>query len=312
MLALAIDFGGSHFSCAIVRDTEILARRENRIAADSFRAAQLLVERLADEAAAASGVGLRDCSGLVIGFPGIVDSRQRKIVSTNAKYDDALGIDVPAWSKSAFGLPLFLDNDARLALMGEQWCGAARGAEDAVLITLGTGIGAAAMLGGRPLRGRFDEAGCLGGHIPVVLGGRRCTCGNVGCAEAEASTWALPEICREWPGFNQSRLASLPVLNFEALFAAADSHDPVARAILAHCCHVWAVLSVALVHAYSPEMLVFAGGVMARAPEILPVIQRHVEQHAWTPRGQVAIARSALGSAAPLHGAIPLILEMTR
>ena len=55
------------------------------------------------------------------------------------------------------------------------------------------------MIGGHLLRGKHYQAGCLGGHLPVAYDGRRCNCGNLGCAEAQASGWALLEICKAGP-----------------------------------------------------------------------------------------------------------------
>ncbi len=78
-----------------------------------------------------------------------------------------------------------------MALLGERYAGAGRGFDDIVMTTLGTGIGGAAMIGGKLLRGKHAQAGCLGGHIPVKFGGRQCTCGAIGCAEAEASGWSF-------------------------------------------------------------------------------------------------------------------------
>lgn len=310
MLAAALDLGGSHAGCAVVRDTELVARREISVGRESVRQLLGSLEELVTRTVSDAGVALCDCRALVFGFPGIVDSRTGKVIATNAKFDDALELDLPAWSRSAFGLPFVLENDARLALLGEQAAGAARGAQDVVLITLGTGVGAAAMLDGKPLRGRFDQAGCLGGHIPLVLEGRLCTCGNIGCAEAEASSAALPAICSGWRGYADSVLKRSPAPDFECLFAAADAGDRVAEQVLAHCMQVWAALSVALIHAYSPEILVFGGGVMARAHDILPYICDHVSRHAWSPRGPVRIAGAQLGAAAPLIGAIPLLMEI--
>ncbi len=310
MQVVALDIGGSHASCAVLRDRDLLARQEIALEPVSFRQALSPLEQLILAVTSQAGVKPQECSGIVFGFPGIVDSRHGTVIDTNEKFNDAVGFDLPRWGAAAFGVPLFLENDARLALLGEQYCGAAEGAEDAVLITLGTGIGAAAMLGGKPLRGRYDQAGCLGGHLPVVLNGRKCTCGNIGCAEAEASTWALPTICREWPGFEQSQLASTAQLNFATLFSAADCGDRIANEVLEHCNRIWSALAVALVHAYSPEVLLFGGGVMARSKDILPAIRAHVQRHAWTPRGVVQIKAAALGSAAPLHGAVPLLKEI--
>jgi len=70
-----------------------------------------------------------------------VDTRTGQVLSTNAKYDDALSVDLPAWSREAFGLAFRIENDARMALLGENYAGARGGFSDAVMITLGTGVG---------------------------------------------------------------------------------------------------------------------------------------------------------------------------
>ncbi len=310
MLAVALDLGGSHLSCAVVNDRDLIAKQEIRVDPSSFRQLLPSLKELVERVTGIAAVDLRTCAGVVVGFPGIVDSRTGLVVATNAKFNDAVGLDLPRWAASAFPVPFFLENDARLALLGEHLCGAAENVEDVVLVALGTGIGAAAMVGGKPLRGKYDQSGCLGGHLPVVLGGRPCTCGNIGCAEAEASTWALPYVCRDWPGFELSRLASSQDTQFLDLFAAADADDRVAKEILTHCIDVWSALAIGLIHAYSPEVLVFSGGVMARAAAILPTIRAHVERHAWTPRGTVEIKAAVLKSSASLHGAVPLLKEI--
>ena len=309
MQALALDLGGSHVSCALMLDQTCVVRQDRTLATDSFAHTLPVLEALLHDVLEQAAVRPTDCAGIALGFPGIADTRTGKVTATNAKFDDALHIDLPAWAMDRFGIPLVLENDARLALRGEHFCGAASGAMDAVFVTLGTGIGVAAMLDGRPLQGRQPQTGCLGGHLPVVVQGRRCTCGNLGCAEAEASTWALPEICRGWPGFTSSRLARAPALHFAALFAAADCGDTLAQAVLRRCLDVWSTLAVALIHAYSPEILVFGGGVMARSDDILPPIRQFVAQHAWSPQGEVAIRASVLGSAPALYGAVPLLQE---
>ena len=156
---------------------------------------------------AAAGVPVSACAGLAFGFCGLVDTVAGRVLSTNAKYDDAPGLDLPRWCRESFGLRFRIENDARLALLGERHAGAAQGTDDAVMMTLGTGIGGVALIGGRLLRGKHFQAGVLGGHLVADFEGRPCTCGGVGCVEAEASSWALPDICRATPGFEASALA---------------------------------------------------------------------------------------------------------
>lgn len=310
MLALALEIGGSHATCALVHDRNLVAQRIIHVDKPSFRHMLPSLEKLVRDVIGHAGIPTNNCAGLVLGFPGMADSRSGRVISTNAKFNDAVEFDMQRWAKEQFDLRVVVENDCRLALLGEHFTGAAMDAQDVVLVTLGTGIGAAAMIAGQPLRGKYDQAGCLGGHLPVVLGGRTCTCGNVGCAEAEASTWALPQICRDWPGFSDSELASAEEVDFTCLFACADRGDQVARKVLTRCYQIWGALAVALIHAYSPEVLLFGGGVLARESDILPPIRAHVQRHAWSPRGVVQIKAAALGPSAALYGAVPLLQEV--
>jgi glucokinase len=311
VLALAIDLGGSHASAALVNETGIIARRTITAAAESFHAMLVPLEGMAADLLQSAGVTTRSCDGIVFGFAGAVDCRTSRVLATNAKFEDALGFDFQAWARQHFGCRLVLENDARLALIGEHHAGAARGFQDAVMILLGTGIGTAVLLNGKPLRGLRNQAGSLAGHLPVRLHGRRCTCGGAGCAEAEASTWALTAICREWPKFSKSVLAQYGTIDFRALFAAIDAGDHVAKEVFDHCMDVWGALAVGITHAYSPQVIILGGGVLARAKDILPGLQTRLHRDAWMPGGAVTIKVSALGTSAALHAAIPLLQEIT-
>lgn len=310
MKALAIDLGGTHATCAIVEDRSILASEVvatdgtvglRPVLPEFVRTFQALQKR--------TRVNAADCLGLAFSFCALVDSRTSRIVSTNQKYDDAQGLDLVGWARSELGVPMRLENDARMALLGERYAGAGLGFDDIVMTTLGTGIGGAAMIAGKLLRGKHAQAGCLGGHIPVLFGGRQCTCGAIGCAEAEASGWSLPLVAKDWPGFAESRLAQERSVNFEALFRLAAEKDPVALALRDRCLQVWATGTVGLIHAYDPEIIIFGGGVMKSADVILPYIQSHVEKHAWTPWGKVKVRAAELGNDAGVLGAIPLLSE---
>ncbi|HUL77218.1 MAG TPA: ROK family protein [Vicinamibacteria bacterium] len=308
MRALAVDLGGSHAACAVVADREVVAVESVSLeAAHGLAGALPVVAEALRRAASGAGVPLSSCAGLAFGFCGLVDSTAGRVLSTNGKYEDAPGLDLGAWCRESFGLRLRIENDARLALLGERHAGAARGCDDVVLMTLGTGIGGAAMIGGRLLRGRHFQAGVLGGHLVADFEGRPCTCGGVGCVEAEASTWALPALCRETPGFETSVLARREPLDFESLFAGAEEGDPVAVAVRDRCLRVWSAGAVAMIHAWDPEALVIGGGVMRRAGAVLPALEAHVHRHAWTPWGKVAVRAAMLGDQAALLGAVPLL-----
>ena len=310
MKALAIDFGGTHASCGLIEDRVLLAHRIiDTDDAKSLSAVLPRIESVLCELVKGCGLSFSNVAGVAIGFAALVDSRTSRILATNGKYDDARGVDLTAWCRENFCLPLRIENDARMALLGEFFAGAARGFTDVVMMTLGTGIGGVAMIEGKLLRGKHSQAGCLGGHIPAVFNGRPCTCGAIGCAEAEASGWSLPLVVKDWPGVSNSALSKYTNIGFRELFDEAADGDKVATAIRDRCLNVWAADAVGLVHAYDPEMIVVGGGVMKSADVIIPYIESYVQKHAWTPWGKVQVHAAALGNNAALLGAIPLFSE---
>ena len=293
MSVFAVDFGGSHIGCALVHDHSVVVERTVLGAASTVRQALPEIAAGLRECLDESGLELDQVRGLALGYCGVVDGERNQILSVLDKYTDAVEFDWEGWAEREFALPLRMENDARLALLGEVWAGAGAGAEDVVLVTLGTGIGGAAMLGGRLLQSKAGQAGALGGHLPVNFKGRRCACGAVGCAEAEASTSVLPELCRAHPQIATSLLAREPRLDFETLFRIADAQDRVARDLLTHCIDVWSSLAVGLIHAYGPELVLFGGGVMQRGECILPSIRSYVAKHMWSTRSGVPRAWAA-------------------
>jgi predicted NBD/HSP70 family sugar kinase len=105
-----------------------------------------------------SGVTAEECGGIAIGFPGIVDVQNDRILSTLNKYEDAIHLGLGRWTIEQ--LSLRIENDAGMALLGELYAGAVRGAQNAVMIMLGARIG--------------------GAHMPVNYRGQKCACGNRG------------------------------------------------------------------------------------------------------------------------------------
>lgn len=305
---IAIDLGGSHATLAVLSGDRLLATEE--VAMDSSKELRPALQTFSEvirRLLLDLAIEAQACSGIALGFCGLADARTGRVVSTNKKYEDATVIDFIGWAAKDFGLPFAIENDARMALLGERHAGAARGIDNVVMITLGTGIGGAAMIEGKLLRGRHAQAGCLGGHLPAKVGGRTCTCGALGCAEAEASGWALPFVAREWKGFQDSALARQSAINFRNLFENAAAGDQVSSEIRDYCLEVWASTAVGLIHAYDPECLVIGGGVIRSANVIVPYVQKYVNDHAWTPWGKVKIVAAQLGNNAGLFGAEPLL-----
>ena len=307
MAVVTVDLGGSHISAAVIHGAAVLASERRPTEALSLSGELPAIAAMVNRMISASGLSSSSLAGVALGFCGVVDGETGEILSTLNKYPDAATVDLQKWAEREFALPLRMENDACLALLGEAACGAAQGSRDVVMVTLGTGIGAAAMIGGKLLRSRAGQAGCLGGHLPVKYDGRLCSCGAVGCAEAEASTAVLPDLLRQQGRFPESSLSQVARPDFRILFRAADAGDAVARSVIEHCLHVWSVLAVGLVHAYGPQLMLFGGGVMERGSSLLDPIRAYVEAHMWrTSRGLPVIARAQLGQDAALLGGASL------
>jgi glucokinase len=311
MKALVTDFGGSHATCGLVEDHRLIAAETVDVGnAHSIKSVLPLVADSFRRLLANNGVTAASCDGIALGLPSVVDARTGTVLDSRAKYEDSVGLDLNAWARDQFGYRLRVENDARMALLGESYAGAAKGISNIVMMTLGTGIGGTTMIEGKLLRGKHSQAGCLGGHFPVLFTGRTCMCGAIGCAEAEASSWALPLIAKDWPGILESRLARvIERLNFAQLFQAAEDGDRAACEIRDRCLKVWSVAAVAMVHAYDPEVLVLGGGVLRSENAILPYVQEYLDEHAWTAWGKVQVRAAELGNNAPLLGGVPLLTE---
>lgn len=302
MILLACDLGGTRMKIGVLRDDTLLAQTVEPARSSLGLTPQLPVLKAAWlRQLSELGLTIGDCAGISMAYPSIIDAASGRVLSPFGKFPDAHNLDLRAWARDEFGLPLAIDNDARMALIGEWRAGAGRGCDDLVMMTLGTGLGVCAIIEGRVLRGKHGQAGILGGHLTVSCeNGRPCTCGNVGCAEAEASTASLTTLAQERADFAASPLAHEPVVDFAAVFTHAAAGDACALALRDHSIRVWSALAVSLIHAYDPERLILGGGVMASAPVILPAIRAHVDRHANTPWGRVEIVPSALGDTAAM------------
>ena len=128
--ALSLDMGGTHVGCGLVEDERLLASTTvPSSGAHGLNSLLGTIERALHSLLEKAGLRPADCAGLAMGFPGIVDARTGKVLTTFKKYEDAVHLDLPQWSLKTFGIPLRMENDARMALLGEHHAGSAKGAE---------------------------------------------------------------------------------------------------------------------------------------------------------------------------------------
>jgi glucokinase len=305
---IAIDLGGTFIKIGLLQNGELIERREVPAQSASGLKNQLpALESEINQLLLVHQIQKEDVLGIGFSFAGLVDSIANRILSTNQKYDDGPETDLVGWAREKWNWPLFALNDARMALLGEWQHGAGKGCTDLVMITLGTGIGSAVLVGGELLIGKHFQAGNLGGHSVVNHKGTVCTCGNVGCVEAEASTWRLPSLLKEHPEFAGSAVKNEEVLDFRAMFHHAGNNDKVAKEVLDHCLSGWAAGIINMIHAFDPEVIVLSGGIMKSSAVILPALQEKVNRLAWTPWGKVKLVEAKHPDSAALYGADYLV-----
>ncbi|MCL6440964.1 MAG: ROK family protein [Thermoleophilum sp.] len=249
------------------------------------------------------------------GLPALVPKERGAIpYSTHLPLE---GVDFRALAEAALGRPVAVDNDVNCALRGEAALGAARGARDAVMLTLGTGIGGAILCDGQLCRGARGFAGELG-HIPVAGRTERCQgkCPGEGCLEAVASGGALDRAARE--AAERGTIAALAArarrgeaVDGALVTALALAGDADCRALLATLGEQLGAGLVAVANAFDPEVIVIGGG-LARAGELLLApAKRVLRQRALPGIGDsVRVERAQLGERAGAVGAAIMALEM--
>lgn len=247
--------------------------------------------------------------GLGIGMPGIVDIRRNRLCSVNAKFADAVSFDFSAWCRRTFSCDLAMDNDANAALLGESTWGAGSGWRNIALMTLGTGIGTAAIMDGRLLRGTHYQAGNMGGHFVADPWGSLCTCGNRGCLESLAGSREIEKRLPTLSGYTKSQMGREGRTDIKALIEACQAGDAFANREFDRLMSLYAAGIINLIHAYDPELVILSGGIMQSAPVILPELQARVWKYAWTPWGQVEFAVATHPNESVLYGVYTLFKE---
>jgi glucokinase len=301
--SIAIDLGGTIVKIGLLRQGEIL--EVNRIDAhlsQGLRNNLPRIQEVIDALLARYQLSSSQLSGVGLAFAGLVNPVESKVISTNKKYDDACGLDLKAWVQEHWNVPFYMDNDARLATVGEWYRGAASGQNNVVMMTIGTGIGTGVIMDGKVLYGQHFQAGSLGGHFVVDYKGRKCNCGNIGCVEALASSFFLSDIIQEHPELSDKFKKEAAGYDFKDIFLLAGQGNADALLLRNECMDVWAAAVITCIHAYDPEIIVLGGGIAKSKDVIIPYIKKKVEELAWCPSGKVILTCALLGDGAALIG----------
>jgi glucokinase len=188
---------------------------------------------------------------------------------------------------------------------------------DVVGMTIGTGIGVGAIIGGRPLATRNLAGGVSFGHATIAVGGRTCLCGNIGCAETLVSANAVvgsmrDYVARKVPSTITDAYQHDPGgITFRTLVEGVDAGDRVAKEIMQQYCRDLGATIVTAIHAYDPEVVVLAGGPLAQADHFLPQVQAYVDRYAFRyPKERVIpIRRAERSDHAGVLGAVARVMQ---
>ena len=301
-VVLACDLGGTNLRMAAVTQSgEILYRL--KIETPRAERAEQIVKAIVEAAS--------EC------FQQITDAKIKAIaVATPATIKTEQGIvlkapNVPALDRFHFSaaisnelnLPCILENDANAAAIGEQTFGAAKGFQNVVAVTLGTGVGGGVILSGRILRGIDGTAGEIG-HICVEPFGVPCGCGSRGCLEQYSSATAVVRLARELAGqYPRTTLENKFDLTSADVYNAGKAGDELALEVFRRMGFYLGIALADLVNVLNPEVIVIGGGASAGWDLFAAHVIEQVHQRAFRePAERVKIIRASLGDDAGILG----------
>jgi glucokinase len=310
--AIGIDAGGTKLLGGVVDDGVVVHHRVHRTWRGAERAETLdiFVECVEEMRASAP-----DVQAVGFGIPALVESDTG--LARWSTHLPLAGVRFRDVMSERLGLPVVVDNDANAAMLAEARCGAARGASDAVLVTLGTGIGSGLLLDGRIYRGSRGLGAELG-HMVIDLHGPDCQgdCPGRGCLEVMASgstigregraaAAALPESALG------RRLAAEQEITGGIVTELAHGGDEAAVAVLAQIGRRLGYGLVGVVNVFNPEVIVIGGGAVAAGELLLGPAREVVADRALPPaREGVSIVPTEFGGESGMLGAALLALDL--
>lgn len=312
---IGVDLGGTKIYTALAgEDGRILA--EMKVPTEAGKGLEHVVGLIVDSVRQSqkdAQVLPGKVRAVALGAPGPLDSTRGIIhFAPNLDWHD---VPIRKILQERLRFPVFIENDANLAALGEHAFGAGRGEENMVYITVSTGVGGGLILGGRLYRGSSGSAGEIG-HMTVLPDGPVCKCGNAGCLEAVASGTAIAREARELVarGGGKKILAeaggSPEEITSALVTTAAAGGDPDALRIITVAARYLGIGIANILNLLNPSLVVLGGGVMEAGHLFFDRIHTEVGERALDEtRGSARIVRAELGGRAGVLGAVALALQ---
>lgn len=314
MYRAGIDLGGTNIKAGIIDDNQkILVQasvptKVERDYTEIIRDMAGLVGKLTDELS----ISVEELAGVGIGSPGLVDA-ENGIVKYSNNFD---WNDVPLIEEMQkyFQCDIKVSNDANCAALGEVKAGAAKDCENAILLTLGTGVGGGIVINGKIFEGSHAGGAELG-HTVMAAGGEKCTCGRRGCVEAYVSASALIRDAKRAAKGNVDSLMNrlckgdLNNMNGKIPFDAAWKGDKSALEVVENYQRYLSEAIANFVNIFRPDVVLISGGICNQGEKLIKPIEEHLGELCFGgSKGFVPAVRCAeLGNNAGIIGAANLI-----
>ncbi|MGI5953487.1 ROK family protein [Dysosmobacter sp.] len=306
MYYIGIDVGGTNLKAGLVReDGQILAVERTPLAFENPEQFARTLAQLGQSVLQQAGVPVSDVVSAGIGIPGAVAGGDI-LYTCNIPLRD---VPLSRLFRQHLDVPVLLENDANCAAVGEWLCGAGRGTQQFIVVTLGTGVGGGLILNGK----LYSGSGMVGevGHMVIQHGGAPCNCGRRGCWEAYASATGLIRMTREAMEAHPESLlhtvaAQSGCVEGRTAFDAAVQGDETALGLCRDYVSYLAAGVTNLINILQPEAVAIGGGVAAAPDGLLLTPLREIVERECYPRhtGQVPrIVRAELGNDAGIIGA---------
>ena len=293
-LVYAADLGGTNLRMAAVDNSGGIRHLTKRPVPHGVSPEELMA-LIGDMAGECRGqMEKRDFSAVAFTAPSPVAKDFDGVLTKLPNLPTITGMNLKEELHKLFGLPVFIENDATAAGIGEHWIGATRGVENSICVTLGTGIGGGIIINNEPLRGKDGTGGEIG-HICVEPDGRPCGCGSHGCVEQYASATAIARMAVE-AGMNATSAAEV----YEA-WTAGDKH---AKAVFNTMGRYLGIMLAGLSNALNPETIVVCGGVTAGWDAFAGRVESEIATRAYpVVAARAKLVRGTLGDNAGILGA---------
>ena len=302
-MILSIDIGGTAVKMGLVdHEGAIHARHEASVCFDHYQTP--ILTTVIREAQAFLARESAQIEGIGVSATGQVDDMAGAVIGTNGKIPHYEGAQIKRDMEAAFGVPVFALNDANAAALGECFAGRAKGVQNVLMVTLGTGVGGGIVLGGKIFGGTRGIAGELG-HFTLYQDGPRCPCGKRGCFESYAATTALVRRAKEATGEAD--------MNGRIVFSRAADGDQAMLAVLSAWIDDIAAGISGLVHIFNPQMVLIGGGVSAQEALLIAPLRERVLRSVMPRFAEcLQLEAATLGNDAGMIGAARFYLDCVR